>query len=345
MPAGNTRRRFRPIRYDALKNTITILDQTRLPGEEKYVDLKNSADVCQALKTLAVRGAPLIGVCAAYALVQCSAREKNIGALEKTAARINACRPTAVNLSRALDRMTATLRRSRPGRAYRDLLREARRIEREDRLACRRIGAAGAGLVRNGSRVMVYCNAGMLATCGIGTALGVLYAAKAQGKKFQVYACETRPLLQGSRLTAWELARAGIATGCVCDNMAAALMPDIDLVLVGADRIAANGDTANKIGTRGLAIIARYHGVEFYVAAPSSTFDRSRNDGSTIPIEERSAAEIGIVGGKRITAVRSGARNPAFDVTPARLITGFITEFGIIRPPFGKNIGRILINR
>jgi len=256
---------------------------------------------------------------------------------------IGSARPTAVNLSWAINRMKAAAKASsRRGikgkKVFAVLLQEARDIEHEDQAACRRMGRFGARLIKNGMKVMVHCNAGALATSGIGTALGVLYTAREQRRRFSVYACETRPLLQGARLTTWELNRAGIETFCICDNMVAAFMPEIGCVLVGADRVAANGDTANKIGTRGLAIIAKYHGVPVYVVAPASSFDLRAASGRDIPIEQRPSVEITTINDIKITAAGTRIRNPAFDITPASLITAFVSDRGLISPPFKKNI-------
>jgi methylthioribose-1-phosphate isomerase len=334
------------ISYSAARNEIVILDQTRLPGSVSYVTLSTPGDVLRAIRKLMVRGAPLIGVAAAYG-VALAARKGKFKEILQAADLIRSARPTAVNLSWAIDRMKAAARASRyrgkTGEAVSAvLLREARSIESEDRAACRRLGRFGARLIRNGMKVMVHCNAGALATSGIGTALGVLYTARGQRKRFSVYACETRPLLQGARLTAWELNRAGIETFCICDNMAAAFMPEIGCVLVGADRVAANGDTANKIGTRGIAIIAKYHGVPVYVVAPASSFDLRTARGRDIPIEQRPGEEVATFNGIRITAAGARICNPAFDITPASLITAFVSDRGLISPPYGKNIARRL---
>jgi methylthioribose-1-phosphate isomerase len=222
-----------------------------------------------------------------------------------------------------------------------EMIMEARQIEKEDKEACQQMGALGADLIKQGARVMVHCNAGALATSGIGTALGIIYTAKQEGKDLVVYSNETRPLLQGARLTSWELSKNDIVTYTICDNMAATFMPEMDIVLVGADRIAANGDVANKIGTRGLAIIAHYYGIPFYVAAPISTFDFRLTSGAQIPIEERNADEIRMFHGKNIVATSAKICNPAFDVTPAELITGIVTEKSIITPPYEESIQRL----
>lgn len=328
---------FKTVEFKKDKNEIIILDQTKLPEQEVYVSLKNVEDVYNAIKTMQVRGAPLIGVTAAYGLALAAATNKE--SVEKAASYLQSVRPTAVNLSWAIKRMMK--RASQSTNLYNDLLNEADTIKQDDVFSCEKIGEHGSALAKKNARVMVHCNAGALATSGIGTALGVLYTAKAQGKQCTAYACETRPLLQGARLTTWELTRNGIETYVICDNMAATYMPNMDLVLVGADRIAANGDTANKIGTRGLAIIAQYCAIPFYIVAPISTFDCTCGSGKDIPIETRCEDEIRRFNTKNIVAERAKVCNPAFDVTPADLITGIVTEKGILRPPFKTAIERL----
>ncbi len=330
--------KFKTIEYIQKTNEIVILDQTRLPEKEVYLHLKNIQDVFNAIKTLKIRGAPLIGVAAAYGVVL-SARENSYKKVFKDAEYLKSARPTAVNLFWAIERMKRCLKKiGTRNDIYQTLLKEARAIEEEDKKACEKIGFYGAGLIKNGYKIMVHCNAGALATSGIGTALGILYTAKKMGTKFTVYSCETRPLLQGARLTTWELTRNRIETYLICDNMAATYMPEIDLVLVGADRIALNGDTANKIGTRGLAIIAKYYQVPFYVAAPISTFDFNIKSGDEIPIEFRCADEIFYFNNRCIVSKKAKVCNPAFDVTPGELITGIVTEMGIIKRPLTENI-------
>lgn len=325
---------FRTIKYDKDKNQIIVLDQTQLPEREVYIKLKTVEDVYQAIKTLQVRGAPLIGVTAAYGVVLSSFRN-NIADVLKDAEYLKSARPTAVNLAWAIDRMENIIRKLKKEKwsrmLYQALLEEARRIENEDKESCIKIGKYGAQLVKNNSKIMVHCNAGALATSGIGTALGILYTGQEMGKRFVVYSCETRPLLQGARLTAWELTRNGIETYTICDNMAATYMPEMDMVLVGADRIALNGDTANKIGTKGLAIIAHYYKIPFYVAAPISTFDFNTKSGADIPIECRDEGEVAYFNKRCIVAKKAKICNPAFDVTPVKLISGIITEKGIIK--------------
>lgn len=326
---------FRTIEYDSNNNTITILDQTKLPETETYITLKSAQDVYRAIRDMNLRGAPLIGVAAAYG-VALAARRNNADDVYNACDLLQSARPTAVNLSWALTRM-----RNRTKCAmnlFEALLDEARQIETEDKESCEKIGSIGAALIENGSKIMVHCNAGALATSGIGTALGIIYTAKAQGKDFAVYSSETRPLLQGARLTTWELTRNSIETYTICDNMTANFMDGMDLVLVGADRIAVNGDVANKIGTLGLAIIAQYYKVPFYVAAPISTFDFKLTSGKQIPIEERTADEIRIFNDRCIVAASTKILNPAFDVTPAELVSGIVTERRILKYPYNKSI-------
>ncbi|MFH1681659.1 MAG: S-methyl-5-thioribose-1-phosphate isomerase [Candidatus Eisenbacteria bacterium] len=320
---------------------IRILDQTLLPGEVRYLDLATLEEAEEAIRSLRVRGAPALGVTAGYALALAvraegpGDREAFLAALSRARERLGRARPTAVNLEWALARCEGRVRREAEKDVrglHEALLDEANRIAEEDRLLCERIGEAGVSLVPENGAVLTHCNAGALATAGIGTALAPLYLAWERGKRFEVFAGETRPLLQGARLTAWELGAAGIPVTILCEGAAAGLLASgrVGLVIVGADRIAANGDTANKVGTYGLALAADAHGVPFYVAAPFSTFDTSLPDGRSIPIELRSEAEV------TRGAAPAGARawNPAFDVTPARLISGFVTDRGIIAPPF-----------
>jgi len=330
---------FKTIEYIKESNEIIILDQTKLPEQEIYIHLKTPEEVYGAIKNMQLRGAPLIGVAAAYGMVL-AAYSGSADEVRKAAKLLKSARPTAVNLKWAVERMETKAAEDKD--IYGILLEEAKAIEKEDRESCQAIGEAGAPLIKNSSKIMVHCNAGALATTGIGTALGILYTAKAQGKEFSVYSCETRPLLQGARLTSWELTRNGIVTNLICDNMAATYMAEMDLVLVGADRIAKNGDTANKIGTYGIAIIAGHFGVPFYVAAPTSTFDLEIESGEMIPIEKRCEEEIRFFNEKQIAASKARVCNPAFDVTPHSLLTGIITEKGIIEPPYEKNIERLL---
>ena len=321
---------------------IRVLDQTRLPVDEVYLDLATVQEVAEAIRTLRVRGAPLIGVAAAMGLAAGGAEGQGgrgavgLESVRQACATLRATRPTAVNLGWALDRMLARAEKAvAEGNDLRASLRlEAQAIWDEDRAMCDRIGAAGLPLVTDGATIFTHCNAGALATGGKGTALAPVYAAVERGRRVSVIAGETRPLLQGSRLTAWELGRAGVPCTVIADSMAASRLSrgDITAVLVGADRIAANGDTANKIGTYGVALAARAHGVPFYVAAPRSTFDPSTPDGSRIPIEQRAAAEVTHFGDVVTAPAGALAWNPAFDVTPVSLITGFITDAGLLPP-------------
>ncbi len=333
---------------------LFIIDQTLLPMETKIIELSSAEAVWEAIKSLRVRGAPAIGVCAAYGvLVGLAAWRQSSPAVMREQA--NQCisylatsRPTAVNLFYALERMRTVLERiPRDASAvlcFDTLEEEANTLFREDLAMCQDIGKYGAALIQEGSGILTHCNAGGLATTGYGTALAPLYVAHEQGRRFRVYADETRPLLQGARLTAWELQNAGIDVTLICDNMAAVLMRDghIQAVVVGADRIAANGDTANKIGTYGVAILAEKHGIAFYVAAPSSTFDLKTPLGSDIPIEFRDESEIRKIGNSQIAPPSVSVYNPAFDITPAGLISAFITDKGLLYPPFDGSIARAL---
>jgi methylthioribose-1-phosphate isomerase len=323
---------------------VRLIDQTLLPTQVEYRDCRTVEDVWEAIRHLRVRGAPAIGIAAALGVVvgmqACS--DRSWGAyqnrLREVADYLRTSRPTAVNLFWALDRMERRVQgfteQFPPRQLTLMLLEEAQAIAEEDRQMCRAIGQAGAGLVRDGQGVLTHCNAGGLATADYGTALAVLFTAAEQGKRFQVYADETRPLLQGARLTAWELQQRSIEVTLICDNMAAQVMKEgrVHLVVVGADRIAANGDTANKIGTYGVALLAQAHGIPFYVAAPSSTFDLTLATGDAIPIEQRPAHEVTHGFGRQTAPDGIHVYNPAFDVTPARLIAGIITEKGLIQP-------------
>jgi methylthioribose-1-phosphate isomerase len=328
---------------------VELVDQTRLPREFTYIRCDSTRQVWEAIETLKVRGAPAIGIAGAMGLVlgvrnsAASSSDEFLAELRSVREYLESSRPTAVNLSWALGRMERTARRNAhlPVPELKErLLQEALGILEEDRGVCRRIGANGAELLSDGDCVLTHCNAGGLATADYGTALAVLFAAKEQGKRISAFADETRPLLQGARLTAWELRQAGIPVTLICDSTAAQVMREgrVDAVIVGADRIAANGDTANKIGTYGLSILARAHAVPFYVAAPLSTFDLSLEDGSRIPIEQRDPEEVTRWGGRVIAPDGVEVYNPAFDVTPAANITAIITELGVIREP---DAGRI----
>lgn len=323
-------------------NKVRIIDQTRLPHKLVYLDIKDVRSMWHAIKTLKVRGAPAIGVAGAFGAVL---GMQNIKAdtydafkrrLDEVIKYLVSCRPTAVNLSWALERIKICAEKNRSKRTAEikaALLGEALKIMEEDKLCCRRMAGHGAKLIKSGDRILTHCNAGGLATVDYGTALGVLFEAKRQGRKIKVFVDETRPLLQGARLTTWELLKEKIDVTLICDNMAASLMEqgEIDKVFVGADRIAKNGDVANKIGTYNLAVLARYHGIPFYVVAPSSTFDVKLSSGKDIPIEQRDKDEVRCVAGRLIAPKNINAYNPAFDVTPARLIAAIITEKGIFR--------------
>ena len=333
---------------------LELIDQRRLPGEFVKLKIRTIEQLHEAIRTLTVRGAPAIGVAAAYgpglALQTLTSRQGLQNAMDRVG---EACgylagsRPTAVNLFWALARIRnraqeAVAKPSATVRQFREaILDEANAIHREDVEMCRRIGANGERFIPNGSGILTHCNAGALATAGQGTALSVLYEAQRTGRRFEVYADETRPLLQGSRLTAWELQQAGIRVTVLCDNMAGDLMKQgrIQAVIVGADRIAANGDTANKVGTYSLSVLAQHHRIPFYVAAPSSTFDLSIENGAQIPIEQRNASEVTWLGDKHVAPDGVDVYNPAFDVTPAENITAIITEKGVIEKPNTDRIG------
>ncbi len=324
-----------------LDGYVELIDQTLLPGELKLLACREIESLREAILNLRVRGAPAIGVAAAMGVVLgvrgAASDREFFDTLEDSCNLLVRTRPTAVNLAWAVARMRrcAESLRGRPLVELKEgVLAEAKRIRDEDAAICRAIGRWGEPLVRDGASVLTHCNAGWLAASEYGTALSVLYAAHERGRRFRVYAGETRPLLQGSRLTAWELSRAGIDVTVICDNMVGALMREgrIDLVITGADRIVANGDTANKVGTYSLAVLARHHGIAFYVAAPRSTFDLSIQDGSGIPIEQRSADEIRCGFGKTTAPEGVACWNPAFDVTPAGYIRGIVTETGIVEP-------------
>jgi methylthioribose-1-phosphate isomerase len=333
---------------------VRFIDQTRLPLEESYVLATTYEQVADVIVTMVVRGAPAIGVSAAYGVALGALRTKASTVaefapeFEQVCARLAGTRPTAVNLFWAIDRMKKSFARLISSGSGLDeikekLLAEAHRMYEEDIAACRAMGDFGGALLPAEGGVLTHCNAGALATCGYGTALGVIRSAVAMGKKIKVYADETRPFLQGARLTAWELMEDGIDTTVICDNMAAHLMKQglIQAVVVGADRIAANGDVANKIGTYSVAIAAKEHGIPFYVAAPWSTIDRMTPTGDQIPIEERPAIEVTHHGGKQLTPNNVGIRNPAFDVTPAKYIAAIFTERGALRPSYSESLQKM----
>jgi methylthioribose-1-phosphate isomerase len=325
---------------------LRILDQSKLPRQQVFISPDNYTDVVLAIKEMKVRGAPAIGVATAYGIalgastIESKDRDEFLLGLDEVMQAFAAARPTAVNLFRAINRMKKAAR----GESVRDmkasLVREANRVHEEEIGATTKLSRLGADLIRDGSTVLTHCNAGPLATAGYGTALGVIKAAKEQGKRFNVFVTETRPLLQGARLTAWELLQERIPVTLITDSMAGCFMQQkkIDCVIVGADRIAANGDVANKIGTYTLAVLARENKVLFYVAAPTSTIDLSLSSGDKIPIEERSPEEVTHIQGVRIAPEGVRAANPAFDITPHRYVTAIITERGIIREPYVQGL-------
>lgn len=336
-----------------LDGKARLIDQTLLPGELKFICCDNKECMWEAIKTLRVRGAPAIGIAAAMG-TYLGIRDVNVNnfndfflKLKEVTSYLGTARPTAVNLFWALERMehTAQAFRTEPLDTIKKFLfEEALEILGEDRASSKKIGEYGAALIPKGSTIMTYCNAGGLATGGYGTALAVIYAAKEQGKVNRVFVCETRPLLQGARLTSWELMQAGIDVTLICDNMAAHVMAEkkIDAVVVGSDRIAASGDAANKIGSYGLSIIAKEHKVPFYVAAPISTFDMKIEKGSEIPIEERSPDEVTFITGHRIAPEGVKVYNPAFDVIPAENIRAIITEKGIVKEPNTERVKKLV---
>jgi len=339
-------------------DSVVMIDQRKLPAAEIYVTCKTANDVAKAIKTMVIRGAPAIGVAAAMGIALGMRKSKATGTkqfvteFQKTCDLMAGTRPTAVNLFWAIDRMKRTFAEAAQAGASVDELKrrletEAIRIHDEDIESCRAMGAHGAKLVPDTARILTHCNAGALATAGYGTALGVIRAAAESGKKVAVLADETRPFLQGARLTAWELVKDGIDTTVITDNMAGAMMGlgQVDLVVVGADRIAANGDVANKVGTYSVAVLAKEHGIPFYVAAPISTVDLNTSDGTKIPIEERNDREVTHVGASRLTPEGARIRNPAFDVTPAKYITAIITERGIARAPYGESLAQLVGSR
>ena len=338
--------KFEPVRWEG--NALVLIDQRKLPNQFKLIRCRRLKDVWHAIRELAVRGAPAIGIAAGYG-VYVGLLEKRLKtqaeffrALKQVGEFLKASRPTAVNLAWAVDRITKKAQKLNGAAVpalMKSVLSEAKLIHQEDQALCRAIGRSGDSLIRSGDQVLTHCNAGGLATSGFGTALAVLFTAKEKGKKLKVFATETRPLLQGARLTMWELKRYGIPSTLVCDSAVGTLMRQgkIKKVIVGADRIARNGDTANKIGTYTLASLAKLHQVPFYVAAPVSTFDFSIANGQRIPIEERASREIVDGFGKRIAPKGVDVYNPAFDVTPHELITAFITDQGVLKPPFSKS--------
>ncbi|HEX5501194.1 MAG TPA: S-methyl-5-thioribose-1-phosphate isomerase [Thermomicrobiales bacterium] len=330
---------------------VWLIDQTRLPLDATLVACRDDRAVADAITAMRVRGAPAIGVTAAYGVALAARNLAASGArgaaffagLDEASARLRRTRPTAVNLAWALDRMGGVIAAHRdevPAALAERLLAEADRVLAEDEAVNRRMGRHGAALIPDGANVLTHCNAGALACGAYGTALGVLRAAHERGTRLHVWVDETRPLLQGARLTAWELQQAGIPFTLIADGMAAHFMARgrVDLVMVGADRIAANGDSANKIGTYGLAVLAHAHGLPLYFVAPTSTLDLALPTGDAIPIEERNPDEVTTFGGVRVAPPGVAVANPAFDVTPARLITAIVTEHGVVRPPFAAGL-------
>jgi methylthioribose-1-phosphate isomerase len=333
---------------------IVMVDQRKLPGREVYVRCRSGNEVAKAITTMVIRGAPAIGVAAAMGLALSAQKSSATGTrqfvteFQRLADTLAATRPTAVNLFWAIERMKqAFAAGAHAGESVAELtarLRcEADAVHDEDVASCRAIGRHGAALLPDVARVLTHCNAGALATAGYGTALGVVRGAVEAGKRISVLADETRPFLQGARLTAWELVKDGIATTVITDNMTAAMMAGghVDAVVVGADRIAANGDTANKIGTYGVAILAHAHGIPFYVAAPWSTVDLNTATGAGIPIEDRSATEVTHIGSTQVVPDGATVRNPAFDVTPHRYVTAIVTDRGVVQPPFDTGLATL----
>jgi methylthioribose-1-phosphate isomerase len=348
----------RALWWDAGAEVLHMVDQTLLPGRLEVLTARSAEQVGEAIRKLRVRGAPAIGEAAAYGLVlgaiqelpasEVIAADAALSRLGAVAGRLRSTRPTAVNLAWALERLLDVAERHlEVGNAVADLparlLEEAQLIYIEDVAACRAMGELGASLISPGDTLLTHCNAGALATAGIGTALAPIFVAHRSGKSVRVFVDETRPLLQGARLTAWELARAGVPLVLITDNMAAHFMrrAPVNAIFVGADRIAANGDVANKIGTYGLAVLAREHQIPLYVVAPRSTIDRSLPDGDAIPIEERAEDEVTAFAGLRIAPEGVHAANPAFDVTPARFVAAIVTELGIVRPPFDSGLASL----
>ncbi len=340
---------MRPILW--CEDHVRLIDQTVLPGREEWLTCRSARDVAEAIRSMKIRGAPAIGIAAAYgvALAALGSRATEVSTLhaelEEASRLLASTRPTAVNLFWALERMRkAWSQEPEVPSLQRAVVARARALAAEDEQMCRDIGRHGASLVPAGARILTHCNAGALATGDYGTALGVVRAAHEAGRVELVWVDETRPFLQGARLTAWELMQDGVPCRLICDNMAGHFMQrgQVDLVVVGADRITARGDVANKIGTYSVAVLCREHGIPFYVAAPYSTIDASLRDGADIPIEERSADEVTEIAGRRIAPMGIAVANPAFDVTPARLVSAIITERGVFRPPYDASLPRAL---
>lgn len=340
------------IAYNSTDRVLELIDQTLLPMECKTVVCKNHHQVAEAIVTMKVRGAPAIGIAAAYGL--CLALDKESGdfmadSFLAACKLLSETRPTAVNLFAAIERVKKSVLESNPldfDAAYEIALKDADSIKAEDLAMCKKMGELGASLLKDGQTWLTHCNAGALATAGYGTALGVFRAAKEQGKKFKVFVDETRPLLQGSRLTAWELMHDGIDATLICDNMAGSLIAagKVDAIVVGADRITSKGFVANKIGTYPLALMAKYHGIPFYVVAPDTTFDLSLSYAEEIVIEERDPDEVRFVGSQQVAPADMPVYNPAFDITPPELVTAIITNLGIIGPIYRDTIPEVFAN-
>jgi methylthioribose-1-phosphate isomerase len=335
---------------------LKVLDQTLLPKEKKYIFCKTYRDVEKVIKEMKLRGAPLIGIVAAFAIAMevKNSNFSNYSSLHNKISHISEVllktRPTAVNLKWALNRIITILEKNKDRRINslkEIIISEANKIYKEDYESNKTIGSFGSELIRDNDRILTHCNAGALATSGYGTAIGVIRAAFERKKKITVFVDETRPYLQGARLTAWELSELGIPHYLITDNMAGYFMYKgmIDVVIVGADRITANGDVANKIGTYTLAVLAYTHKIPFYVAAPASTIDFSLKNGNEIPIEERDEKEVKMIAGKEITTKKTKALHPAFDITPARYVSAIITDHGIIRAPFDVNLEKVFLNK
>jgi len=329
---------------------VRLLDQRRLPGDVTFINCRDYREVARAISDMVVRGAPAIGLAAAFAMVlaaeqacaKASSQAQLLAFLDTAAAELRQTRPTAVNLNWALEEIMAVARSAGREEICVRVRARAEEMAAQDEAMNRRIGHYGQSLLPEYCRVLTHCNAGALATGGYGTALGIIRAARQAGKKIEVFVDETRPLLQGARLTAWELVQEGFATTLICDNMAACLMSagKVDAVLVGADRIAANGDVANKIGTYGFALLAQAHNIPFFVAAPASTIDLQTRDGSDITIEQRHPREVTHIAGIQIAPEGVQVWNPAFDVTPNRLVTAIVTDRGVLEPPYGDSLAK-----
>jgi methylthioribose-1-phosphate isomerase len=340
---------MKPIEW--LDNKLKIIDQTQLPGKVAFAELRDYTEVVAAIKELKVRGAPAIGVAAAYGIalgarnIKAENKANFISQFDKILHAFAAARPTAVNLFRAIDQMKKVVETNNDVPKIKQMLvDEAKRIHTEEKSATERLSRLGAKLIKDGFTILTHCNAGPLATAGYGTALGVIKAAVEQGKKIEVIATETRPLLQGARLTTWELMQDNIPVTLITDSMAGYFLSrgKVNCVIVGADRIAANGDTANKIGTYTLAVLAKENGIPFYVAAPTSTIDLTLKSGDEIPIEERNPAEVTGIGGIRLAPKGVAAANPAFDITPHKYITAIITEKGIVSKPYISRLQKLV---